>query len=802
MRIRVWGVVTLLAVVGAACGDDVVGQSGPPLGIPTGPAMPDGEQDVTSTDDPASVPGTPQDPAPEGDADVPPPPVEDGMDGELDGQDPGTVPPTEMPAPGSYRAGEFLVLWNGDTDSTHVRVVHEDEPEHTLFETTEGEDFVVAAVARERVEAEFASFEVSDDVQETCGAVAVDEIESLDDNAVVVRGTLGECGLGFELSFENVEARQLRFVVRFNDPRFNRVFLNYRSSADERFWGFGQQYSRLNLKGELLPIWVQEQGHGRGLEPLSTALSTLAGGAAGEWFTTYTAVPFYLSNKRRALMLENTEYSEFDMRESNRTTVRVFSGEMTGRIFYGAQPLDLLEAHTAYTGRMSPLPEWTQTGAIVRAYAGEDSVLDLVDRLEAAEVPLTGLWVEDWMGRRQNLTGTRLWWNWQYDRTIYPDWEGFVGGLRDRGIRVMTYFNPYLTDARENRNHERYLYLEAEAADYLVRDSSGRVFTFGAGGFDGAIVDLTNTEARNWLKKIMVDHLRTGVAGWMADFGEALPYDAQLASGEDAESYHNRWPVEWARLNREVLQEAGVEGEGLFWTRSGGAKTPAHTTMAWLGDQTVTWDRFDGMKTVVNALVAASLSGYTIIHGDIGGYLSVNYPFVTLRRTKELLLRWIELGAFQGLFRTHDSINPEQNPQVYSDEESLSHFARFAKLYTALAPYREQLMEEAAQSGHPMIRHPYLHFPEDRVLQEYEFQFMLGADFMVAPVLDPDVDTMEVYLPSGRWTHVWSGETFGSETSGGTHAVAAPIGQPPFFFREDSAAGEQLLQRMDALQLR
>ena len=45
----------------------------------------------------------------------------------------------------------------------------------------------------------------------------------------------------------------------------------------------------------------------------------------------------------------------------------------------------------------------------------------------------------------------------------------------------------------------------------------------------------------------------------MADFGEALPLEARLFSGERAEYYHNRYPEEWARINREAIDEAGAE---------------------------------------------------------------------------------------------------------------------------------------------------------------------------------------------------------------------------------------------------
>ena len=488
-------------------------------------------------------------------------------------------------------------------------------------------------------------------------------------------------------------------------------------------------------------------------------------------------------------MLENYEYLEFDMRQPESVSIKVLGPSITGRILHGETPLDVVSAYTTYAGRMQPLPECTQKGAIVRAYGGEEAVMARVEQLEQAGVPLAGLWIEDWMGRRQNFTGTRLWWNWQLDRSIYPDWEGMVARLRERGIRVFSYFNPYLADSRRNRRHERNLFREARDAGYLVRKTNGNVYFFGAGGFDGALVDLTNPEARSWLKAIMREHLDTGVSGWMADFGEALPVDAMLYDGSDAATYHNQFPAEWARLNREVFLEAGLDEDSVFWTRSGNAKTPTYTRLTWLGDQTVTWDEMDGMKTVVNGLLSASLSGYSLIHADIGGYLSVTYPFFGIRRSKELLFRWVELGALQSIFRTHDSIRPEANPQVYSDRESLQHFAKFAALFDALSSYRSVLMEQASNLGYPMVRHPMLHYPDDPAVHEAPRQLMLGAEFMFAPVLDPGVDRLAVYLPAGEWVHLWTGEPVGSPEAGVWLDVDAPVGSPPIFYRADSVHG-------------
>ena len=57
---------------------------------------------------------------------------------------------------------------------------------------------------------------------------------------------------------------------------FNRVFLTYASERDERFYGFGEQFSRMEFKGRRVPVLVQEQGIGRGDQPITFAANLVS----------------------------------------------------------------------------------------------------------------------------------------------------------------------------------------------------------------------------------------------------------------------------------------------------------------------------------------------------------------------------------------------------------------------------------------------------------------------------------------------------------------------------------------------
>ncbi len=136
---------------------------------------------------------------------------------------------------------------------------------------------------------------------------------------------------------------------------------------------------------------------------------------------------------------------------------------------------------------------------------------------------------------------------------------------------------------------------------------------------------------------------------------------------------------------------------------------------------------------------------------------------------------------------------------VYADEETLAHFSRCARIYRAWRDYRRRLVAEAAATGLPVVRHPFIHYPDDPEVYRFSYrEFMVGSELLAAPVLDPDRDRVRVYLPAGRWTHLWSGATYGAAQRGTWIAVDAPLGWPAVFFRVGSPVGAQIVANLRA----
>lgn len=563
-------------------------------------------------------------------------------------------------------------------------------------------------------------------------------------------------------------------VLRALDPSVNRFWLRVVAERDENVWGGGEQFSYFDLRGRRFPLWSSEPGVGRDKTTEITFRADAAGHAGGDYYHTNYPQPTYVSSARYALHVETSAYSVFDFRDPAFHEIEVWAVPERIELFAAASFVGLVEILSSRFGRQPPLPEWIYNGAIVGLKDGANSFNRLA-RIREAGVKVAGLWCEDWVGIRQTAFGSRLFWDWQANETRYPGLRQRIAELNSEGIHFLGYVNPYLCD-------DGVLFREAEAADYFVKDASGRVALIDFGQFHCGIVDFTNPDAAAWFSEEIIGKrmLDYGLSGWMADFGEYLPVDVRLASGLDARLAHNQWPTLWAEVNAKAVASRGRTGDAVFFMRAGFTGAQKSCPLLWAGDQSVDFSRHDGLVTVICAALSSGLLGNAFHHSDVGGYTSL---FGNVR-TPELFMRWTEMAAFTSVMRTHEGNRPRENVQIDGDPAVLAHFARMTAIYVHLAPYLRTLSLEAARRGLPVQRPLFLHHEEDRRTYGIQDCYLYGRDVLVAPVWQASQDERKLYLPAGTdWVHLWTGQSF---AGGQDISIQAPLGRPAVFYRADT----------------
>lgn len=89
------------------------------------------------------------------------------------------------------------------------------------------------------------------------------------------------------------------------------------------------------------------------------------------------------------------------------------------------------------------------------------------------------------------------------DSTHYPNWEGFISQLQHKeNIAVLTYINALLTDvSKRGTPYQHNYWEEGISKGYFVKNGSGDVWV---GYTKGSLVDLSNPNAYNWYKEIII----------------------------------------------------------------------------------------------------------------------------------------------------------------------------------------------------------------------------------------------------------------------------------------------------------
>ncbi|HZG75611.1 MAG TPA: alpha-xylosidase, partial [Paenibacillus sp.] len=329
------------------------------------------------------------------------------------------------------------------------------------------------------------------------------------------------------------------------------------------------------------------------------------------------------------------------------------------------------------------------------------------------------------------------WCDFEWDPAMFPDPEGMLKRLKDRGLRICVWINSYIAQKSP-------LFKEGMEKGYLVKTTDGDVWQWDLWQAGMGLVDFTNPEATAWYQGHLRRLMDMGVDCFKTDFGERIPTENVVYfDGSDPVKMHNYYTQLYNKAVFDVLEERRGKGEAMLFARSataGGQMFPVH----WGGDCSA---NYDSMAESLRGGLSLGLSGFGFWSHDISGFEKT--------APADIYKRWVAFGLLSSHSRLHG--NESYRVPWLFDEESVDVLRYFTELKSKLMPHLFSYAVEARDRGIPMMRAMVLEFPEDPTCHYLDRQYMLGDKLLVAPIFN-DQGIAKYYVPKGRWTNWMTGE--------------------------------------------
>lgn len=461
----------------------------------------------------------------------------------------------------------------------------------------------------------------------------------------------------------------------------------------------------------------------------------------------------------------------------------VVPGEVLDVFVIAGTPAEVLRRYQRITGAPGRMPHWALGTWLSRcSYLSEAELHEVLDDAAAADCPVDVLHVDAW---QEGEALVDLACNWAPDVGRFP--EGWVQRIEARGARVSLWLNPYVPAGAAAAHHGTAAGLFATTADGRTAESAdipGRL-----------LLDFTTPATLAWWREQVQGLVRRGASAVKPDFGEEVPDDAVFADGRTGAELHNEYALLYQAATHEAFESAVREATGeddpalAMFCRSGTAgaqRFPCH----WVGDSASTWS---GMVAALRAALSLSASGFAWVSHDVGGFWTAGSDahlrashaqdpsLFTADVDPELFVRWAQWGAFSPVMRFHGAGRRE--PFAYPGRTG-ELAVEACRIRARLRPYLELTAARTAATGAPVMVPMAVAYPQ-HVEAHGALQYLLGADLLVAPVLEPG-GHVRLWFPPGTWRQLLGGTV---RTGPGWAELRCGLAELPVFVRADPIPG-------------
>jgi alpha-glucosidase len=567
---------------------------------------------------------------------------------------------------------------------------------------------------------------------------------------LTVRISKSPCRISiYDKNFNLINKDEEDFGVSFDNDEvrcFKTLF------PDEQFYGLGEKTGGLNKRGNQYTMWNSDKpGYSPTEDPLYQSIPFFIGirEFASNPNEKIARLDSIKTRQAYGIFLDNTFKSYFNMGASNNRFYwfGAEKGEMDYYFIYGPEIKKVISSYTLLTGRIEMPPMWALGYQQSRwSYYPESGVRNLARTFRDKNIPIDVIYLDiHYMDEYRVFT---------WDKERFPQPQKMLNDLSKEGFKIITIVDPGVK-ADSSYSAAK----EGIDEDLFVKYPDGKFYYGEVWPSWSFFPDFTKKETREWWGEKNGNLLKEGLAGIWNDmnepavWGQAFPDIVQFdfeGFGADHKRIHNVYALQMARATFDGIKKMFPERRPFILTRAGFAGIQRYAAV-WTGDNLANEDHLKMACTMVQGL---GISGVPFVGSDVGGFMGIP--------TAGLYNRWIQIGAFTPFFRGHSAYGTVPH-EPWAFGEDIESWARdIIKLRYMLLPFFYNEFYNASQTGLPVARPMFLNFQDDEECYKWDsqYQFMIGENLLVAPVLSEKENFKKLYLPNGKWIDWWTNKVY------------------------------------------
>lgn len=522
--------------------------------------------------------------------------------------------------------------------------------------------------------------------------------------------------------------------------------LRFPLQKEEQLYGFGLNFKTVHQRGKILDLHVDHYGgkdNGRTHAPVPFYISSLGYGVfinSARYLTVYAG-----SNARKdspnapVAKDRNTDKTWTSRPYSDEVSILVPALGAEIYIFAGPTPMNVVQRYNLFCGGGTLPPRWglgfTQRTKV--SYTADD-VKKEVAEFERQGYPLDFIGLEPgWQSKSYPCT-------FEWDKGRFPDPAGLTKELKDQGVRLNLWTNPYVSPVSAI-----YKSMYPLSASHTV--------------WCGIVPDFGSKEARElWKNKLANEHVNLGISGYKID--EVDGYDrylwpdvAAFPSGISAEQMRQTYGLWVQRITADIYKERNLRTYGLVRASNAGASALPY----------VIYNDYYSHPDFITALINSGFCGVLWT------------PEVRGSKSAEEWLRRIQSVVFSPMAMINawsSGTKPWSFPEVAErvKEYALLRMRMMPYWYTEFARYHfegippfrainlepgfnPELSASSDVKNNSLEENPYL----EAISHEIKDQYMAGEYLLVAPLFKGQKERT-VLLPQGNWYDFYTGEYVGN----------------------------------------